>query len=107
MLSTPVLDADSNAVKVNTLILSTDGNYSLNGGDDGRVELRDAWTLDLLHTFPKVRFVKFKNNYNLFQKVRHLHHLLVADARPTDLGGGHEIGFGGRLQNRLYAVAPV
>ena len=38
---------------VNTLILSTDGNYCLNGGADGRVELRDAWTLDLLHTFPK------------------------------------------------------
>ena len=38
---------------VNTLILSTDGNYCLNGGSDGRVELRDAWTLDLLHTFPK------------------------------------------------------
>ena len=68
MLSTPVLDADSNAVKVNTLILSTDGNYSLNGGDDGRVELRDAWTLDLLHTFPKVRFVKFKKSNYLFQK---------------------------------------
>ena len=40
-------------MKVNTLILSNDGNYSLNGGEDGRVELRDAWTLDLLHTFPK------------------------------------------------------
>jgi WD40 repeat protein len=48
-----VIDGDENKVKVNTLILSTDGNYSLNGGDDGRVELRDAWTLDLLHTFPK------------------------------------------------------
>jgi len=38
---------------VETLILSTDGNYCLNGGTSGRVELRDAWTLELLHSFPK------------------------------------------------------
>ena len=51
---------------VNTLILSTDGNYCLNGGADGRVELRDAWTLDLLHTFPKCdtgTWVKIFDNF--------------------------------------------
>lgn len=51
-------------MKVNTLILSNDGNYSLNGGEDGRVELRDAWTLDLLHTFPKETLI-FTGNETL------------------------------------------
>ena len=53
---------------VNTLILSTDGNYCLNGGADGRVELRDAWTLDLLHTFPKCDTGTWVKIFHFFQK---------------------------------------
>jgi len=38
---------------VDTLILSNDGNYAMSAGREGKIELRDAWSLELLHTFPK------------------------------------------------------
>lgn len=38
---------------VETMILSNDGNYAMVAGKAGKIELRDAWTLKLLHTFPK------------------------------------------------------
>ena len=43
-----------------TIILSNDGNYAMHAGIEGKISLRDAWTLELLHSFPKYVFIIFK-----------------------------------------------
>ena len=48
-----------------TIILSNDGNYAMHAGIEGKISLRDAWTLELLHSFPKYVFIVFKFDFDI------------------------------------------